>query len=269
MLSVKSVAYVESNRDVYAEDVITQKIIYYISLFSEDVSAHLQKIRSKKVLFSQGSAETQNTDDLFIFDLDDIDTNFVNLILDVLEYYELFRLCLMLCNRYHLSERLGRYLVSVCSKYSNLHLQRFNLKILRDTSTLNEAWLQKQRLASILGHDALHNVFALIEPKFLQVKPFHERLTAANCLGIETYRTMLDLGFWKKLVYIGLESSTAFQLCYKFFDRANMQLLQEFVALSAAEKAKVQEWQRQLVVRDAWLHAYREIREVKEDKYMA
>jgi len=44
-------------------------------------------------------------------------------------------------------------------------------------------------------------------------------------MGIETYRTMLDLGFWKKLVYIGVESSTAFQLCYKFFDRGNMQLL--------------------------------------------
>jgi hypothetical protein len=51
-MSCKSVAFVEPNRDVYAEDVITQKIIYYISLFSDDVSDHLQKIRSKKVLFS-------------------------------------------------------------------------------------------------------------------------------------------------------------------------------------------------------------------------
>ena len=50
--SVKTIAFVESNRDIYAEDVITQKIIYYISLFSEDVSSHLYKIRSKKVLFS-------------------------------------------------------------------------------------------------------------------------------------------------------------------------------------------------------------------------
>lgn len=128
------IAFVESQRDVYQEDVITQKIVYYISLFSDEVSEHLQQIRSKKILFSNNSAikdDLQRQEDLFIFDLDDVDSNFVNLILDVLEYYELFRLCLMLCNRYHLSERLGRYLVSVCSKYSNLHLHRFNIKVIR------------------------------------------------------------------------------------------------------------------------------------------
>lgn len=57
----------------------------------------------------------------------------MNLILDVLEYYELFRLCLMVCNRYHMNERLGRYIISVCSKYSNLHNHRFNLKLLQPT----------------------------------------------------------------------------------------------------------------------------------------
>jgi hypothetical protein len=40
-IKANNVAFVESNRDIYAEDVITQKIIYYISLFSDDVSAHL------------------------------------------------------------------------------------------------------------------------------------------------------------------------------------------------------------------------------------
>ena len=66
-------------------------------------------------------------EDDFMIDLDDVDSDFVNLILDVLEYYELFRLCLMICNRYHMRERLGRYIISVCSKYSNLHNHRFNL----------------------------------------------------------------------------------------------------------------------------------------------
>jgi hypothetical protein len=80
-------------------------------------------------------------------------------------------------------------------------------------------------MASIIGHEALHNVFTLIEPKFLQIKAFQETLTPENSLGIETYRTMFDLGFWKKLVYIGIESSTALQLCYKFYDRANFNLL--------------------------------------------
>jgi hypothetical protein len=138
------IAFVESKRDIYAEDLIIQKIIYYVSFFSEDVSRHLQKIRSSKVLFSNPQAVNQKQqEDLFVLDLDDLDSNFVNLILDVLEYYELFRLCLMLCNRQHMSERLGRYLVSICSKYSNMHLHRFNLKLLRNNQSLNEVWLQK------------------------------------------------------------------------------------------------------------------------------
>jgi hypothetical protein len=84
-------------------------------------------------------------------------------------------------------------------------------------------------MASIIAHEALHNVFTLIEPKFLQIKSYNEALTTENSLGIETYRTMLDLGFWKKLVYIGLDGKTALSICYKFFDRTNFELLTNFI----------------------------------------
>lgn len=203
--SKNTIAFVESNRDIYAEDVITQKIIYYVSLFSDDVSAHLKNIRSKKMLHSNNASEAKKEEhvkeDDFMIDLDDVDSDFVNLILDVLEYYELFRLCLMICNRYHMSERLGRYIISVCSKYSNLHNHRFNLTLLKNNH-LNMIWKEKQRFASIIAHEAIHNVFTLIEPKFLSLKDINEKLTSDNSLGSETYRMMLDLGFWKKLVYI-------------------------------------------------------------------
>lgn len=49
-----------------------------------------------------------------MIDLDNVDSEFISLILNVLEYYELYRLCLMLCNRYHLIDRLGKYVVLVC-----------------------------------------------------------------------------------------------------------------------------------------------------------
>jgi hypothetical protein len=77
-----------------------------------------------------------------MIDLDDVDNEFINLILDALEYYELFRLCLMICNRYHMSERLGRYVVSVCSKYSNLHMHRFNADLAKHTH-YNDIWLER------------------------------------------------------------------------------------------------------------------------------
>ena len=41
-------------------------------------------------------------------------------ILDVLEHYELYRLCLILCNRYEMSQRIGRYISAISTNYSNL-----------------------------------------------------------------------------------------------------------------------------------------------------
>ena len=66
----------------------------------------------------------------------------------------------------------------------------------------NQMWAEKQRQASILAHEAIHNVFTLIEPKFLSLKDISESITPDNSLGVETYRMMVDLGFWKKIVYI-------------------------------------------------------------------
>ena len=39
-----------SPSDTYAEDIIMQKIIYYISLFSSEVKQSLQNMRSKDML---------------------------------------------------------------------------------------------------------------------------------------------------------------------------------------------------------------------------
>ena len=43
---------IKTKRDIYAEDVLMTKIIYYVSQFSSDVSSYLSKLRSKDVLLS-------------------------------------------------------------------------------------------------------------------------------------------------------------------------------------------------------------------------
>jgi hypothetical protein len=52
--------------------------------------------------------------------LDDIDPDFISVILDILEHYELYKMCLMLCNRYSLHERVAKYFVQIAYKYSNI-----------------------------------------------------------------------------------------------------------------------------------------------------
>ncbi len=54
-------------------------------------------------------------------DIDKIDLGFVELILNTLENFELYSFCLVICNRYALSTNIGRYVVSLAYKYSNLY----------------------------------------------------------------------------------------------------------------------------------------------------
>lgn len=134
--------------------------------------------------------------------------------------------------------------------------------MIKSQFTLNQLWLDRQRQASIIAHEALHNVFTLIEPRFLQIKNYQEKLIPENSLGIETYRTMLDLGFWKKLVYLGLESKTSLQLCYKYFDHVNFTLLRDFVESFTDEQLKqVAKWENELVLREFWLRMCKKIHE--------
>ena len=72
----------------------------------------------------------------------------------------------------------------------------------------------------------MHNVLSLISSKYLKLKDFEQKLTSENSLGIENYRLMLSLGFWKKLVYT-LNGRMSMQLCLKFTDSANFMMLKE------------------------------------------
>ena len=76
----------------------------------------------------------------------------------------------------------------------------------------------------MLAHEAIHNVLTLLDSKFLKMKPFGEILTDQNSLGMQTYKNILNLGFWKKLVYI-IDKKTALQLCLKLLDFKNFWIL--------------------------------------------
>lgn len=43
-------APIHPSRDIYAEDVVTQKIIYYISLFSDEVKQSLGRLKDQGLL---------------------------------------------------------------------------------------------------------------------------------------------------------------------------------------------------------------------------
>ena len=84
---------IETDRDIYVEDIVMQKVIYYVSLFSDETKNHLQKLRSKSQLFLKDS-EKFKVDDIGL-EVDQIDLELVKILLDVLENYDMFRLCMI------------------------------------------------------------------------------------------------------------------------------------------------------------------------------
>lgn len=55
---------------------------------------------------------------------------------------------------------------------------------------------------------------------------------------MQTYRTLLNLGFWKKLVYI-TEVEMAIDLCFKFYNRQHfINIKENFLDLENLSKEK-------------------------------
>jgi hypothetical protein len=98
-------------------------------------------------------------------DLDQVGPEFLNILLDCLESFELYKLCLIVCNRYQLTERVGRYLVSIANKYSNLS------QIATQFVTMfHPQHKDVQAQVSFIAHQAIHSALELIEPRFLAIK---------------------------------------------------------------------------------------------------
>jgi len=57
--------------------------------------------------------------------LEKVPVEFIEIVLSILEHYDLIRLGLMICNKFKLNHHIGKYVVQSCIKYSNLHLHRY------------------------------------------------------------------------------------------------------------------------------------------------
>lgn len=76
----------------------------------------------------------------------------------------------------------------------------------------------------MIAHEAIHNVFTLVDPLYLTLKGFQCDLNEKNSLGMDNFRLMFALGFWKKLVYT-MSIQSSLDLCYKFNDLYNFETL--------------------------------------------
>jgi hypothetical protein len=76
-----------------------------VSIITQSSTTFLQQFKGYQSLISlnkDSSKEEGLIEDKEITDFEDIDTETINLILDTLESFKLYKLCLFVCNRYHL-----------------------------------------------------------------------------------------------------------------------------------------------------------------------
>lgn len=204
---IKGGNIIQSDRDLYVEDIAMQKIIYYISLFSEDVKKYMNTLRSKDSLLQHDNEDRKI--DFFELELDNVDDELVRIILDVLEHFDMFRLCLIICNRYNMKEYTSRYLTSICFKYSNLKLLDTNkvLKINDENFRLN------QLQVNVLANEAIHGMLKLIDCNMMIQQKTEDMTQDSKALSADCWRYLFYLGFWKKLIYV-MDTHASFELCY-------------------------------------------------------
>jgi len=191
---------VKTRADIFIQDSVMEKIIKYVNMFSDDFKETLQLLRSKEVLLTEVADTLENKPITHnLVDLDHISLDFVYFALDFLEQSKLFKLCIFVCNRYNLANKLGRYLVDIALKYSNFPYEDMRANFFKLYLPRNR---QIQQEKAFVANTALHNVLEIITPKYIQLKKKGETCNETNSLGDDCFSSLINLGFWKKCLFI-------------------------------------------------------------------
>ncbi|CAD8065005.1 unnamed protein product [Paramecium primaurelia] len=218
-----NIQFVKTKTDIFIQDKIMQQIIKYISMFSDEFKYQLYNQRSKSAQLSNKQIDQHEFDYMvdFILDLDLVDISFIYLVLDILEQFKNYKLCIFVCNRYKLADQLGRYLVSIATTYSPIALQSASLNV---QYLINGKQRQAQIDKGLVAAFAVHNVFENINPEFITLKFNDTKLTPQNSLGLECYSQLLLLGFWKKTAY-QMDVQNSLLVCKLFMDFKNWRFI--------------------------------------------
>lgn len=133
----------------------------------------------------------------------------MGLVLDTLESFGYYRMCIFVCNRYNMPERLGRYLVSIANQYSTISGSSMKATFnLLSPGEMRKSLLERAVVASV----AIHNAFEIINPEFFSLNEHLE-----NALGKHCVKGLLYLGMYKKAVFM-MSIENCLQLLRLMFD---------------------------------------------------
>ncbi|CAK94027.1 unnamed protein product (macronuclear) [Paramecium tetraurelia] len=207
------VSLLTSKNNPSISNKILQELIQKFQLFSNEFKNHLVSQKYQSVQLSNRKDDDKEFDHIinFVYDLDNIDIDSIYMILDLLEDFKSYKLCIYLCNHFKLASYLGRYLVSLVSSYSTLPKTKALVLIQMITMGSQRRNLLEQ---SAISQIAINNILETINPIFLTFKN-EEELSLNNSLGLSCYQQLIGLGFWKTFVY-QLNFKHSIDLCMSF-----------------------------------------------------
>lgn len=129
-----NIRIIKTRGNIFVQDEVMRKIVNIVSIINSTVNEFFKQFKGYQSLLTVNPTEHEESIDNRpeISEFEDIDSSLINIILDTLESFKLYKLCLFVCNRYHLPHKAGRYLVSMGLKYST------NAQI---NNTLNSAYI--------------------------------------------------------------------------------------------------------------------------------
>ncbi|CAD8120897.1 unnamed protein product [Paramecium sonneborni] len=199
--------------NIFITNNVLQQLIQKLLLFSNEFKNHLDQQKYKAIQLSNRKDDDKEFDHIinFVYDLENIDIDSIYMMLDILEQFKSYKLCIYLCNSFKLASFLGRYLVSLVSIYSPLAKTKSLVNVQMATlGSFRKNLLEQSSISQI----AINNILDTINPIFLTFKNDNE-LNFNNSLGLNCYQELIGLGFWKTFIY-QLNFKHSIDLCMSF-----------------------------------------------------
>ncbi|CAD8124478.1 unnamed protein product [Paramecium sonneborni] len=235
-------------KKVTLDDSTLIQIIQLLIQISEDFKIHIQeKLGQKQLDYSN------------IIKLTQIDT--INLILNLLEKFQNYKLCMYICNQYNLLDQLGEYLVILASKYTPLYQNSIIVDIKMIRNTLKRKHLLDQ--ASI-ANQALLNIFETINPEILNFK-LEDDLIQNNSFTLKFYQDLIGLGFWKQIIFT-MNYQHSKDLCLSFNNHQDLIIILQHMEKQLNLNQKIQLIKSQYLLQVEQYFIYKNIKIIQIDQ---
>jgi hypothetical protein len=192
---------IRTQGNIYAQDTLMRKVWKIFVSFRDEIGSELKTLKSRGSLLSEGR-EIVLEEGLEV-DFDSVRPELLGLLLDTLEYFKVYKLCIFICNRYRLPAHLGRYLLSIAVSFSPFSTDSLTLQSsLISRHPHRRAVLDRGCVGSVV----IHSIFENVNPEYL---------TSPELANDYLAHGLIFLGYFRKIAPF---SPKKLSILYDFFE---------------------------------------------------